>query len=216
MPLVEALPPCLSADAVRDALQSDTVACAILGKNAMPSPGDRVGIRLNLNVLARTGVAVQTIHAATNRTGYRRNKGFYRGEAIGYAEAVVLKDAFFNVSQEGREAIASGQQSKFPMASVDGTFVGLVPDHGFEGVPLRFNPKKGHLFVDPDGYAIQGADEVVVLGHRAYARGTLRYHTDVTAPKRAGSAPSDVRFRPEPVWNPSEETPIRPRRSCRA
>lgn len=202
MPPPVALPERLSAAAVAAALASDATAVAILAKNAMPHAGDKVGVRLNLNVLKSTKVAVQTLHRATNDSGYRRNKGFYNGEAIGYAEAVVLRHAFFNVHQKGRENIATGVQNKFPMASVDGEFVSLTPDADFEGVPLRFNPKDGHLFVDPEGFAVHGAEEVVVMGHRAYARGAIHYYTQDEAPARAGDAPSAVRFK-EPAPTPS-------------
>ena len=83
----------LDAGAVATALQQDSVARRIMAKGLFPVKGQRIGVRLNLNILKNTGVAVQTLHAATNKQGYAKNKGFYNGEAIGYASAVTLKNA---------------------------------------------------------------------------------------------------------------------------
>ncbi len=192
----------LDPQAIATALETDAVARRIMAKDKFPVKGQRVGVRLNLNVLKTTGVAVQTLHAATNRHGYTKNKGFYNGEAIGYAGAVTLKNAFFNVEQSAREAIALGLQAKTPMASVDGQFVEapvhipLDEDHPSE---IRFNPKAVHLFVDADNRAIRRAEFVTIVGHRAYAWGDIEYHTEATAPKRAGSAPSMAIVAPAPV-----------------
>lgn len=176
-------------------MQADAVARRIMAKNLFPVKGQRVGVRLNLNVLKNTGVAVQTLHAATNKLGYSKNKGFYNGEAIGYAGAVTLKNAFFNVEQSAREAIACGLQAKSPMASVDGQFV-EAPTHismaEHDPKEVRFNPKAVHLFVDENNAAIRRAEYVTIVGHRAYAWGDIEYHTEATAPKRVGSAPSNA------------------------
>lgn len=86
------------------------------------------------------------------------------------------------------------------MASVDGTLVSTTVPEGFEGIPVSFNPKSQHLFVDGEGHAIHSAEEVVILGHRAYARGQVVYHTEQSAPRRRGDAPSQTAFKPvEPV-----------------
>ena len=183
----------LDPNAVSTALESDAVARRIMAKGLFPVKGQRIGVRLNLNVLKNTGVAVQTLHAATNKQGYAKNKGFYNGEAIGYAGAVTLKNAFFNVEQSARESIAIGLQAKTPMASVDGQFI-EAPLHismtEYEPKEVRFNPKSAHLFVDENNAAIRRAEYVTIVGHRAYAWGDIEYHTEETAPKRAGSAPS--------------------------
>lgn len=190
----------LSTAQVSQLLEQDATASRVLEKGLVPAAGDLVGVRLNLNVLKSTGQAIQTIHRATNARGYKRNQGFYNGEACGYAQAVVLRSAYFNVSQGGREAIASGRHHKFAMASVDGTLVSTVVPEGFEGIPVSFNPKSQHLFVDGEGHAIHSAEEVVILGHRAYARGQVVYHTEHSAPRRRGDAPSQTTFKPvEPV-----------------
>ncbi len=185
----------LSSEGLSKVLDSDVVARRIMAKNAFPVKGDLVGVRLNLNVLKSTGVAIQTLHKATNSQGYRHNKGFYAGEPCGYAQAVHLKNAFFNVQQSEREAIATNQRPKSAMASVDGELVGMLSPESFGGVEVRFNPRTDHLFVDNNGHAIQFAEEVVILGHRAYAKG-VRYHTELTVPPRAGDSPSNTQIHP--------------------
>lgn len=185
----------LPSEDVLTALNSDATAQRIMGKDQFPISGEKVGVRLNLNVLKNTRCAVQTLHKSTNTAGYKKNKGFYNGEACGYAQAVVVKNAYFNVSQTAREAIAQGHQHKFAMASVDGDFVSIAVPENFEGLEIRFNPKEQHLFVDGNNNAVHYAEEVVVFGHRAYARGQIVYHTEISAPKRAGDYPSKTTFK---------------------
>lgn len=171
------------------ALSQDAAARKVLAKQKSPKPGALVGSRLNLNALKASGVAVQTLHEATSPHGHERNKGFFRGEALGYAPQVTLKNAFFNVDQRARELIASGQSCKFPMASIDGELAG-PGTHSHDGVELMFNPIKHHLFVDGLGRAVHSASEVTIVAHRAYARGEIVYHDELSAPKKMGSAPS--------------------------
>lgn len=204
----------LTDEKIQEVLSTDVVAVRIMEKGAFPHPGDLVGVRLNLNVLKSTGVAMQTLHKASNQLGYKRNKGFYSGEACGYAQAVHLKNAYFNVQQSEREAIATGLRPKTAMASIDGELVKVESPEGFEGVEVRFNPRSDHLFVDTQGQAIHFAEEVIVLGHRAYAKG-VRYHTELTVPPRAGTAPSNTQIRPAPALVVEEAPPVARRRSPR-
>ena len=176
------------------ALQKDAVARRILAKNEYPKPGEYVGIRLNLNVLKTTNVLVHTVHRATSKDGHTKGKGFYRGEVISYLPVVVLQDCYFNVHQGGREGIATGNMAKHPMASCDGTFTVQPTEPSFDGVEVSFNPKRTHLFVDKNGLAVQYAEHVTILGHRAFARGHIVYFTTANAPQRAGDAPSIARF----------------------
>ncbi len=189
----------LSDPCINEALNSDATARRIMQKNEFPNVGEKVGVRLNLNVLKNTGCAVQTLHKATNKNGYKKNQGFYNGEACGYAQAVMIKNAYFNVSQSAREAIAEGRQHKFAMASVDGEFVSIDVPKEFEGVQLRFNPKEQHLFVDENNNAVHYAQEVIVFGNRVYARGEIVYHTPTSAPQRAGDYPTKTTFKPAPT-----------------
>lgn len=148
------------------------------------------------NPILSTGLPVLTLHKNTNKSNYKRGQGFYNGEARAYEQVSTLKNAHFNVHQKGREAIATKQMNKHPMASVDGEYVHTnKPD--FSGVEARFNPMNHHLFVDNMGHAIRSAEHVTLHGHRAYLRGKIEYYTPETAPKRAGDAPSQTKFRPQ-------------------
>jgi hypothetical protein len=81
------------------------------------------------------------------------------------------------------------------MASVDGEFVSIRPPENFQGIMLRFNPKTGHLFVDENCFAVNKADEVVVLGHRVYARGKIEYFSEINAPKPLRNVPTEVKYK---------------------
>lgn len=188
--LQESIPDLKSVSA---ALDGDAVARRVLAKGYRMADGELCGVRLNLNVLKTTGVAVHSIHAPSNGNGgHRANRGFWRGAVLTYRPVVVMRDAYFNVCQRGREQIACGGSSKFPMASVDGVFAEEFPS--LDGIAIRFNPRREHLFVDPDGRAIQWAEHVTLAGPLVVVRGRVRYYTERTAPPRAGNAPSQVRF----------------------
>lgn len=77
-------------------------------------------------------------------------------------------------------------KAKFPMASIDGVLVTEDPDTS--GVEVRFNPKRTHLFVDQSGFAVRWAENVTVVGHRAFARGVIVYHSRETAPPLGADA----------------------------
>lgn len=177
------------------ALNTDAVARRILKKNERPQENQLVGVRLNINVLKRTGLAAHSIHRASSPNGHIKGRGLYHGEVISYLPVVVQKDAFFSVSQKGREAIASGSMAKHPMASIDGRFIPILGTPSFEGVEISFNPMSSHLFVTSEGYAVQYAQEVTILGHRAYARGYIGYYNALNAPVRAGNAPTVARLK---------------------
>lgn len=172
------------------ALNRDAVARRVASKGMAPTSGDVVGIRLNLNVLKSTGVAVHTVHKGGKTDGYTRNKGLWSGEVLCYAQTVTLKRAYFNVHQVGREAIASGSAAKHPMASVDGILDSLGDDADFGGIEISFNPRSVHLFVDPSMRAVRYADEVSMRGHRCYARGRIVLFDGSSWIAPAGDSPS--------------------------
>lgn len=175
----------------REALATDAVARRIMAKGIEVQEGDRVGARLNINVLKNTGVAVNTIHRGKAGDGYTKNRGWWGGEVIAYAPVVTLRDAYFNVDQRAREGIASGAAAKSPMASIDGAF---RKEHSFDGVEFRFNPKREHLFRDALGRVLKRADEVTITGNSAFARGEIEYYGPEDVPARAGDAPSQGRL----------------------
>lgn len=189
-------------------LEGDATAKRILEKNIGPAAGDLVGVRLNLNIIKSTGQAVQTIHRATNKMGYKKNQGFYGGEACDYSDVVVLKNAFFNVNQLARHQISSGEKSKFPMASIDGEFVGKDLPQSDECLEVSFNPKNHHLFVDSDGHAIAFAEHVVVFGHRAYCSEKIRYHTSLSAPSKVGDSPSSTKIKDDVTFDPVKKPKV--------
>lgn len=178
---------------VQSALSRDSVASRVIQKGNSPREFDLVGVRLNLNLLKSQKIAVQTIHAGNGRGGHKRYKGFYNGTVLAYEKIVTLNEAYFNVSQSGRERIATGAASKFPMASIDGVYTKPI-QHSCDGIEIRFNPKAMHLFCDMDNRAIRYATEVTIYGHRAYVRGSIAYMTELTAPPRAGDAPSIAKY----------------------
>ena len=182
----------ISDEAVLSALQRDAVARKVMEKGIAPSEYDLVGVRLNLNLFKSQKIAVQTIHAGNGNGRHQRNRGFFNGSVIAYQKIVTLRQAYFNVSQSGREKIAGGG-AKFPMASIDGIFVTNVT-HSFDGIEVRFNPRNAHLFCDKENRAVRYADEVTIYGHRAYCRGEVEYYTTITAPPRAGNTDSAIVF----------------------
>lgn len=180
-------------ETVARALAADKTCARVMAKGLRPVAGDLIGVRLNLNLFKSQKVAVQTIHKGNRSGRYKDGAGFFNGSPLRYEKAVVLASCYFNVSQQGRERIASGTVSKFPMASCDGEFVD-DPNPSLDGVEIRFDPKKVHLFVDTDNRPVRWAERVTVYGHRAYARGVLVYYDEETAPPKAGDAPSAVVF----------------------
>lgn len=160
----------------------------VLANRSLPE-GTKVGLRLNLNMLRRTGGkhAVQSVH-----------KGSWSGPVIGYDDAVTVRNPVFSVSQAARANIASGRTNKTPMASVDGHVVHKEPE--IHGVEVRFNPHTSHLFVRSDnGWAVRSADEATVHGHRAYVRGNIQYWHPDDAPLPLEGLPTDAKFNPDAV-----------------
>ena len=179
---------------VRQALFSDSTSMRILAKGDKIKPGELVGARLNLNVKKNTGVPVLTLHSATNKEGYKNNRGFYRGNARNYQHVTTLKNVYFNVDQKGRHKIISNEKEilpngkerikgKHPMASVDGNYV-QTNNPNFNGVEARFNPMRDHLFVDTQGNAIKSAEHVTLHGDRVYMRGKITYYSKDNTPKK--------------------------------
>ena len=156
----------LSDGIVKEALDTDKVSRQILAKNNKVEVGDKVGIRLNLNVKSNTGVPVQTVH----------DKGA-SGDVLTYAGAVVVKNAKLFVSPNARKKIALFQESKFPMASVNGEFVtGTVSEANLNGVKAIFNPLNHAAFVDVSGRPIKSAEEATIVGSNVFLRGKIEYY----------------------------------------
>lgn len=151
---------------VSDALGTDATSRRILGKGTQLSEGQQVGVRLNLNVMKKTGIPVQTMHDKTAT-----------GEALKYAAVVTVKDPVLNVNQNARRKILTFQENKFPMASVDGKFLSdKISQGNFDGVKAFFNPFKHNVFVDAQGRPIKSAGEATIVGNTVYLRGDIEYY----------------------------------------
>jgi len=166
----------------------------IMDKNIQIKDGDYVGIRLDLNILRSTGVPVQAVHQGKEAT-HEKGAGFYNGEVIKYAPWVTLKNVRFKIQQGAREKIASGKESKSPMGSADGQFVDTDKPN-FDGIELRFNPNREHLFRDAMGRAVKYADEVTTTRNGIFARGNIEYFGEEDVPPVAIS-PSEARLMKE-------------------
>jgi len=156
----------ISNDVISEALNSDAASRRIIAKDISVERGQKVGVRLNLNVLKNTGIPVQTIHDKTAS-----------GEAMQYSGVVVVKNPTLYVNQGARKKIFTFQENKFPMASVNGDFVHSdVSQADFNGVKAFFNPFKHNVFVDASGRPIKSASEATVIGNHVYLRGEIEYY----------------------------------------
>lgn len=155
----------LTQESVDNALETDATSRRIIGKGVDISEGQKVGVRLNLNVMKNTGVPVQTMHDKSAS-----------GEALKYAPAVTVKNATLFVSQNARNKIVTFQENKFPMASVNGEFVSSGIDLDYSGVKAVFNPFRHNVFVDMAGRPIKSAEEATVIGGTVYLRGNIEYY----------------------------------------
>lgn len=170
---------------------NDATGRRILDKGLAVADGQAIGVRANLNVKKTTGITVQTMHAGTDAQ-LARGTGMFAGEAIGYGAAVTLRNVNFSVNQAARHKIATGQSNKFPMASVDGRFQANPGSNRFDGVELRFNPMRSHLFTDPDGRAVKSAAEATVVGSQVFVRGKITYFAPDKLPAPLGGVPSEA------------------------
>ena len=172
--------------------EKDATGRRVLDKGHEIQDGQVVGVRANLNLKKATGITIQTMHAGTEGQ-LERGTGLFGGEAIGYQAAVTLRDVKFSVSQEARAAIAEGRQNKFPMASVDGHYVANPPASRFNGVEIKFNPMRHHLFVDPAGRPIKSAERATVVGGSVFVSGKVTYYTEADMPTNKSTVSSEVK-----------------------
>ena len=159
----------LTEEAEIQALNTHATSRKIMEQNNEVNVGDRVGVRLNLNVLSNTGVPVQALHEITS-TGNVKN-------VLKYGTAITIKNPTLFVNQDAREKIATFQDNKFPMASVNGEFVSSkINEANFDGVKAIFNPHKSNVFTDVAGRPIKSAQEATVIGNDVFLRGKIEYY----------------------------------------
>lgn len=190
----EADVPVVTQQQVDQALQTHAKGARVEGKGIVLKPGDYVGTRLDLPIRNSSrsvipgGVPVQALHMGNASNYNRENGGFFNGKIAKYVPSITLQNVKFRIDQVEREEIAAGRK-KAPMGSVDGQYV-RTDNPNFDGVELRFNPKREHLFVDALGRAIKAADEVTAMGDRVYARGNIEYYGAEDFAHPAGPSPT--------------------------
>lgn len=178
----------------RDMPKMDVDTLKTEAKGIKIEPGMLVGARINLRA-TRIGYPVLSLHYTFQRGSKTRkeNTKASSGEVIASRGNVTLSNVNFNVSQTAREDIAAGTDTKKVMAMAVGRVMDVEPN--FDGIELSFNPAREHLFVDANGRAVKSAEEVTVMGFKAYARGKISYFEDFEDPRSPKyTAPSRVTF----------------------
>ena len=189
--------PVITQELANRALATHAKGARVEGKGIDLKPGDYIGARLDLPIRASSrgimegGVPLQAIHMGNASNYAREDGGFYGGKIAKYLPSVTMKNVKFRINQTEREEIAAGRK-KAPMGSADGQFV-RSDNPNFDGIELRFNPKREHLFIDAMGRAVKAADEVTVMGDRMYARGHVEYFGDEDFIQPKGVSPTQAR-----------------------
>jgi hypothetical protein len=156
----------------------------LIFKNRDLKDGTKVTVRLDISGSGKAGFPISTIH-----TGRGTNK------ALGYDYLVNLDDVTFYVSQKGRADIASCKQSKHPMAGSTGKINNTRTNNDVQnGTIIFFNPKKHHLFVDIDGYAVKSAKTCTNYGMAVFCTG-VEYWSEKDAPKPLDDWDSAVKYK---------------------
>ncbi len=157
----------------------------LLFENRKVNDGRKVAVRLNINGSYVAKFPIQTIHSI-------QSKSNPLGKVLGYDYIVSLDDVTFYINQKAREKIASGDKSKYPMASSVGSINNNRP-HDIIGSIVFFNPKKHHLFVDENGYAVKSCKQCTNYGMTVFCSG-IEYWKKSEAPKPFGNSPSYVKY----------------------
>lgn len=173
----------------RAAIANNKIASNIMSQRDNVKEGDFVGVRQDLNIKGAPLLSIHEGKASLLTTG----AGFFSGEVQSYAPYVTLKNVHFKIRQTAREKIAQGIEQKSKMGSADGQYVKTAKPN-FDGIELRFNPMREHLFVDAMGRAVKHADEITAVAKRAFARGNIEYYGEEDVPARAGTAPTKARL----------------------
>ena len=188
----------------RAAIAGNKIASNIMSQRDNVKEGDFVGVRQDLNIKSAPLLAIHEGKGSLLTSG----AGFFSGEVQSYAPYVTLKNVHFKIRQTAREKIAQGVEQKSKMGSADGQYVKAAKPN-FDGIELRFNPMREHLFVDAMGRAVKHADEVTVVAKRAFARGNIEYYGEEDVPARAGTAPTRARLMGQGEQNAPAVDPTR-------
>lgn len=92
------------------------------------------------------------------------------GKVVGYDHSAVVKDALFVVGGLGAHKVGLQITKKFPFAYTMGK-LSNEPARP-QGVPVRYNPHREHLFLDARTLApLRGAKKIIHIGAATYAVG---------------------------------------------
>jgi len=171
------------------AIARNATARKIMQDRGNVANGAYVGLRQDLNIKDANLLAVHQGKESLHEKG----AGFFSGDVQTYLPVATLKNVYFKIRQTTREAIAEGREFKSKMGSADGQIV-KTDQPNFDGIELRFNPFREHLFVDAMGRAVKYVDEATIVAGRAFARGNIEYYGEEDAPARAGTAPTAARL----------------------
>ena len=146
-------------------------------------------------------MSILSVHKPSNQKGkkYQEHNGvttFAREKVVRNVDVMTLRNAYFNVNVKGSSEVGAmlhnrfvkkldpkqikelypTAKNKFPLASVDGEYVDTPRENtNFDGVMIKYNPMASHMFMDVTGRPIKFAEEVTLIGDRAYARGKIEY-----------------------------------------
>jgi len=146
-------------------------------------------------------MSILSVHKAKNQRSekYKEHNGvstFAREKVVRNQDVLTLRNAYFNVNVKGSSEVGAmithkfvkGMQpsdikkiyptakNKFPLASIDGEYTETPRENtNFDGVMIKYNPMSSHMFMDVTGRPIKFAEEVTIIGDRAYARGKIIY-----------------------------------------
>ena len=134
----------------------------VKGKGKEPSPGQKVGVRFNLNIYDYGRRNVLSVHEKN-----------YNGEVIDIVKSSTVSDVKFSASKSGASKIKEGLSNKFPIASVDGSFVSSDADKTLteSGQRVFFNPRVADFFYDKDGREVLSASKATLDGSKVFADG---------------------------------------------
>ncbi len=146
-------------------------------------------------------MSILSVHKPSNQKGkkYQEHNGvttLARDKVVRNVDVMTLRNAYFNVNVKGSSEVGAmlhnrfikkldpkqikelypTAKNKFPLASVDGEYVDTPRENtNFDGVMIKYNPMASHMFMDVTGRPIKFAEEVTLIGDRAYARGKIEY-----------------------------------------
>ena len=167
----------------------------VKGKGKEPSPGQKVGVRFNLNIQDYGRRNVLSVHEKN-----------YNGEVIDIVKSSTVSDVKFSASKSGASKIKEGLSNKFPIASVDGSFVSSDADKTLteSGQRVFFNPKIADFFYDKDGREVLSASKATLDGSKVFADG-LEYGERVAPINQQPATTTQPSFTSKQEGNASTE-----------